>query len=176
MGFFFFVFRSCFYYFIFGWVGGSRKTYHKRETVHKESEARVSGRAAGIQRGCNTEFKEGSGETSRAPRGPLYNLNLYRPHPLNEVTALNAQALPGFLKKNNLVWNNFRKASDIRVLICPRPASPNVNITKVHVSKQRNHLWYKNIKLQTLFAFQFSINSLFCSRIQCHIPLTQRLL
>lgn len=83
-------------------LGVAGKHTIREKTVHKESEARVSGRAAGIQRGCNTEFKEGSGETSRAPRGPLYNLNLYRPHPLNEVTALNAQALPGFLKKKQL--------------------------------------------------------------------------
>lgn len=84
--------------FLFG-LGIAGKHTIKKKTVHKESEARISGRAAVIQHGCNTEFKEGRGESSRAPRGPSYNLNLYRPRPLNEVTALNAHALPGFFKK-----------------------------------------------------------------------------
>lgn len=51
-------------------LGVAGKHTIKEKTVHKESEARISGRAAVIRHGCNTEFKEGSGREAELPEGP----------------------------------------------------------------------------------------------------------
>ena len=154
------------------WAGNGRRTDNKHGTACEKAQKQGSLGEHSHPTRQGHPCREGGHRDRRRSWRALKSHFMHTPP--GGVTALNALAFPGFFFFFNLFWSNFRFTEELQRLEgsrVPFTHFHNVKRTSVHVfkAKKLSLVQKRNYRLYLDFT-SFSINSIFCSRIQSKTP------